>query len=186
MPVPPHPHGEPRRRVDPVQAAGRGGSRLGRAASSRAFRRASSAITFAGRVALGRAATRTRWRCISVPLCRRAPEAPPFRRRLERSPRSAAASRCRSPRRRACPDRPDRRWRTATGRCSQGWPGACGHGASRRTPPPDGHGRETREAHSRALPRATARPVCSSVAVVGCGRVRGVEPHGLTAALPMR
>jgi hypothetical protein len=78
MPVPPHPHGEPRRRVDPVQAAGRGGSRLGRAASSRAFRRASSAITFAGRVALGRAATRTRWRCISAPLCGRAPEAPSF------------------------------------------------------------------------------------------------------------
>ena len=44
-----------------VQAAGRGGCRSGRAASRRAFRRASSAITLAGRgTCFGRAATRTR------------------------------------------------------------------------------------------------------------------------------
>jgi hypothetical protein len=52
-------------------AAGRGPCRARwRSASRRAFRRASSATTFAGRPAacFGRAATRTRCRCISPPL----------------------------------------------------------------------------------------------------------------------
>jgi hypothetical protein len=70
MPVPPHPHEEPQAVLQAggssSQAAGRGPGRSGRAASSRALRRVSSTTTFAGRGAcLGRAATRTRCRCIS-------------------------------------------------------------------------------------------------------------------------
>ena len=49
-----------------VHAAAFGGGRWGRASSSRALRRASSWTTLAGRATcLGRAATRTRCRCIS-------------------------------------------------------------------------------------------------------------------------
>jgi hypothetical protein len=72
MPVPPHPHEEPQAVVQTggssSQAAGRGGSRSGRA-SRRGLRRVSSTTTFAGRGGcLGRAATRTRCSCISSPL----------------------------------------------------------------------------------------------------------------------
>ena len=67
----------PKERAAPMEArprlrdhaAGRGWRGSGRDASRRAFRRVSSTITLAGRTACaGRAATRTRCRCISSPL----------------------------------------------------------------------------------------------------------------------
>jgi hypothetical protein len=54
------------------QAAGRGGHGRSRGAvARRAFRRSSSRTTFGRGTGFGRTATRTRWRCISPPLCRR-------------------------------------------------------------------------------------------------------------------
>jgi hypothetical protein len=60
----------PKRAAFAGYAAGRGRCRCRRAASSRAFRRESSATTLAGRATacVGRVATRTRCRCISPPL----------------------------------------------------------------------------------------------------------------------
>jgi hypothetical protein len=56
------------------QAAGRGGHGRSRGAvARRAFRRSSSRTTFGRGTGFGRTATRTRWRCISPPLCRRGP-----------------------------------------------------------------------------------------------------------------
>jgi hypothetical protein len=74
IPIPPHPHEEPQVVTQTggssSQAAGRGGCRFDRAASRRAWRRDSSTTTLAGRCGcLGRAATRTRCRFISSPLC---------------------------------------------------------------------------------------------------------------------
>jgi hypothetical protein len=97
IPVPPHPH-ESRRLVLQsvrlvVHAAGRGGCRCGRAVSSRALRRASSWTTLAGRsTGLGRAATRTRWRCISASsLSRRALATPSA---VQRAPRAKSEMSC--------------------------------------------------------------------------------------------
>jgi hypothetical protein len=75
-----------------VHAAGRGRDRSGRAASKRASRRASSCTTLAGRgTGLGRAASRTRWRCISASsLMSKGARGAPF----QRAPRAKSEISC--------------------------------------------------------------------------------------------